>query len=78
LCALGSEVKEIEQEHRDDPPEVAQRKVVKLYREQGLYAGCVRTLIPGLLLRLALAALTRGGRSIRDRVTGTTVVVDSW
>lgn len=76
LRALGRHVKEIEREHRDDPPEVAQRKVVKLHQEQGLYAGYRRALVPGLLLRLALAAFTRGGRSIRDRVTGTTVVVD--
>jgi hypothetical protein len=71
-------VTEIEREQRDDPPEVAQRKIVSLYQQQGLYAGCGRALVPGLLLRLAFAAATPGGRTIRDRVTGTTVVVDPY
>jgi hypothetical protein len=77
LISLGPQIKAIEREHASDP-ETGHRATMKLYRDSGVtpFGGCGLLLAGPILSQATLALRTRGGRTVRDRVTGTSVVID--
>jgi hypothetical protein len=77
LAALRPQMKAIERQYADDPPR-RQRALLDFYKANQVdpLASCAWQSVPGSLSSLLVALWSPGGRSIRDRVTGTVVVVD--
>jgi hypothetical protein len=77
IRALRPQLRMVEREHADDP-KARQRAVREFYKANDLkpLAGCGWRLAGLVASRSVLALGTRGGRTVRDRITGTTVIVD--
>ena len=77
LTALAPRLAEIKREYAADP-EARGAQLVSLYQENEInpFAGCAPSLIGSLVTRLALDLVPVRGRTVRDRVTGTAVVVN--
>lgn len=75
--ALESQREEVERMHPDDP-QARRRALQELCRENGVaLSGCVATLPDsGTVSLMVLEWAAPGGRTVRDRVTGTAVVLD--
>ncbi len=77
LRALAPQLKAIEGEHAGDP-RARQQALAAFYKSNPVnpVGSCGWALAGGLISQLTLALSARGGRTIRDRVTGTSVIVD--
>jgi hypothetical protein len=77
LRALAPQLKAAEREYRGDPL-VRARARTEFYRSNrvNLAGGCGWLVAGPLVSQLALGVSSREGRTIRDRVTGTGVIVD--
>lgn len=73
---LEPQLQEINRKYAADP-QARQRAVMELYKANGLnLAGCGLMFVPGFVSQLILALGAHGGRTVRDRVTGTVVIFD--
>lgn len=74
---LGPRLREIEREHAGDR-EARDRAVMDLYtsNEVNPFAGFKKQVAISLVMRLVLALGSRKGRTVRDRATGTCVIID--
>ncbi|MFL5821851.1 MAG: YidC/Oxa1 family membrane protein insertase [Solirubrobacteraceae bacterium] len=77
LNALAPQAKEIERTYEGDQP-ARVRAMMQLYKENRVnpFAGCGQLFLGGMASQLVLALGSRNGRTVRDRVTGTMVIVD--
>ena len=77
LSALVPQLRAVERKYRDDP-EARSRAVKEFYQSNPVNpAGDCGWLVAGpLVSQLLLALSSRGGRTIRDRITGTGVIVE--
>ena len=78
LSALQPQMKEIGHKYAADP-EARERALMQFYKTNRVnpLRGCALPLLHGLLAQLSSALWSRQGQTIRDRVTGTIVVLDS-
>ena len=77
LRALEPELSAVQRAHGADP-QARQKAVMKFYKNHDVNpaSGCGWMVVGPLTSQLVVALSSRGGRTIRDRVTGTAVVVD--
>jgi hypothetical protein len=77
LAELTPEIKEIKRKHANDP-NVRQRALIRFYESNHVkpFASCGLNLASVMLSTLLTAVWSPGGRSVRDRVAGTVVVLD--
>lgn len=77
LAALLPQLKEIQRAHAADP-DAARRAVKELYNANDVnpFAGCGWLLAGPVVSQIVIALGSRGGRTVRDRITGTVVIVD--
>jgi hypothetical protein len=77
MSALEPQLRALKREHTGDP-EAYQRAVTDLYNanDVNVFACCGWPLAGAALSHTALALGIREGRTVRDRVTGTRVIVD--
>jgi hypothetical protein len=77
LSALGPQLKAVQRKYADDDPQVRQRAMMEFYKPNAVnpFAGCGWQLAGPVVSQLVLALGSRGGRTVRDRVTGTNVIV---
>lgn len=77
LSALESQVKALKRQHPGDP-QAHHRAVMELYEANDVnpFAGCGWQLARPVGSQLAFALASRDGRTVRDRITGTSVVAD--
>jgi membrane protein insertase Oxa1/YidC/SpoIIIJ len=78
LSALRPQIEEIKRVHADDR-QVQQRALMDLYRSNDVkpFRACSPNLLPSLLWSVLTGVLSWRGRTIRDRVTRTVVVVEA-
>jgi 60Kd inner membrane protein len=77
MSALQPQIRALQHEHASDP-QAQQRAIMEFYKSNNVnpIAGCGWPAAGPIVSQLVLALSSRGGRTIRDRITGTTVVVD--
>jgi 60Kd inner membrane protein len=77
ISALGPQLTAVKRKYADDP-QARQRAMMELYKTNDVnpVAGCGRQLAGPVVSQLVLALGSRGGRTVRDRITGTGVIVD--
>ncbi len=77
LSELAPKLKEIERKHAGDQPE-RRRAVKEFYEANGVkpFAGCGWQLTGPAFSQVVFAAAIRDGRTVYDRLTGTTVIAD--
>jgi hypothetical protein len=77
ISALGPQLRAVERKYADDP-QARQRAVMEFYTANDVtpFAGCGWQLAGPVVSQLVLALGSRGGRTVRDRITGTGVIVD--
>jgi hypothetical protein len=77
LSALRSQRRAVAREYADDP-EARQQALMEFYKAKGVNpsAGCGWQLVVPVVSQLVVAGGSRGGRTVRDRITGTSVIVD--
>jgi hypothetical protein len=77
LEALAPQLRAVQRTH-DNDPQARQKAVSEFYKthDVNLAGGCGWLLAGPLVSQLVVALSSRGGRTIRDRITGTVVVVD--
>ncbi len=76
MSRLGPELTAVSRKHAGDP-QAQQRAVIEFYEANDIdpLAGCWWQLAGTVTLELLLALAASGGRTVRDRLTGTCVVV---
>ncbi len=74
---LAPQLREVEHKYAADS-QARQRAVMEFYKENSInpLAGCGWSVAGAMLSQLILAAATRGGRTVYDRLTGTIVIRD--
>jgi hypothetical protein len=79
LRALAPQLRAVERNNRGDP-QARSRALTEFYRSNPVSpaGGCGWLAAGPLASQLALALSSREGRTIRDRITGTAVIVDRW
>ncbi len=77
ISAFGPQLRAVERKYADDA-QARQRAVMELYKANGVtpFAGCGWQLAGPVVTQLVLVLGARGGRTVRDRITGTSVIVD--
>jgi hypothetical protein len=77
ISALGPQLRAVGRNYADDP-QARQRAVMEFYKANHVtpFAGCGWQLAGPVGSQLVLALGSRGGRTVRDRITGTGVIVD--
>lgn len=77
VSALGPQLRAVERKYADDP-QARQRAVMEFYKANTVspFAGCGWQLAGPVVSQLIIALGSRGGRTVRDRITGISVVVD--
>jgi hypothetical protein len=77
LRALGQQLRAVEREYADDP-QARKRTVMEFYKANDVsrFAGCGWLVAGSVVSQLVLALPSRGGRTLRDRMTDTSVIVD--
>jgi hypothetical protein len=77
IDALGPKLRAVEREYAGDP-EARQRAVMEFYKTNDVnpLAGCGWQLAGPFVANVIFAAGSRGGRTLRDRITGTAVIAD--
>jgi hypothetical protein len=77
VSALGPQLRAVQRKYAGDP-QARQKAVMDFYKTHEVtpFAGCGWQLAGPALSQLALALGTREGRTIRDRLTGTMVILD--
>jgi hypothetical protein len=77
ISGHSRELRSLERKYADDP-QARQRAETEFYKANAVnpFAGCGRQFAGLVTTQLVLALASPGGRTIRDRITGTTVVVD--
>ena len=77
ISALGPQLRAVQRKYADDR-QALQRVTMELYKANDVnpLAGCGWQLAGPIGSQLVLALSSRGGRTIRDRVTGTVVIID--
>jgi hypothetical protein len=77
LRALAPQLSAVQRAHGTDP-QARQKAVMEFYKTHDVNpaSGCGWMLAGPLTSQLVVALCSRGGRTLRDRITGTAVVVD--
>lgn len=77
ISALDPQLRMVEREYADDP-QARLGALMELYKANDVdpFYGCGWQLAAPIVSQAALTLGTRGGRTLRDRITGTEVVVD--
>jgi hypothetical protein len=77
LSALEPQIKAVKRQHTDDP-QAQQQAVMEFFKANNVqpFTGCGWMLARPVISQLVLAAGSRDGRTVRDRITGTAVIVD--
>jgi hypothetical protein len=79
LRALAPQLRAVERKHADDP-QARQRARTEFYKSNAVNPArsCGWLVVGPLVSQVVLALSARAGRTIRDRITGTAVIVDRW
>jgi hypothetical protein len=77
MSALAPQLRAVERKSAGDP-EARQRAMLEFYKANGVNpgAGCGWQLAGPVVSQLVLALGSREARTVRDRITGTGVIVD--
>jgi hypothetical protein len=77
VSALGPQLSAVLREHAADP-EARERAMKEFYKANDVkpFAGCGWQLAGAVASQLVLALGSRGGRTVRDRITGTSVIAE--
>jgi hypothetical protein len=77
VSALGPQLRAVERKYADDP-DARRRAVMEFYKASAVnpLAGWGWLLAGPVVSQLVLASGSRGGRTVRDRITSTSVIVD--
>jgi 60Kd inner membrane protein len=77
MSALGPQQRAVERKYADDL-ETRQQAMLEFYKAKGVNpcAGCGWQPAVPVVSQLVVAAGSRAGRTVRDRITGTSVIVD--
>jgi hypothetical protein len=76
--AFRTQLRAVERKYADDP-QARQRAAIEFYKGNHVspFAGCGWQLAGSIIPQVLIAALgSRDGRTVRDRITGTRVIVD--